>query len=142
MKRERDSPVTESSDGGEVVTRRKAFLVGVISVILLAGAGILVGIAVTSTGNSANPAHSTSGRPVPGESYQICAEPRYLTSPWTYHALAAGSRSYTVAQYESLAGYGTTLPPLPAYIAREMPDTEAAVIYAPGSDRPPVSDWR
>src|ERR1700688_976006 len=48
---------------------------------------------------------------VPGENYQICNEkPKYLTSPWTYDALASGSRSYTVAQYEALPGYGTKLP--------------------------------
>ena len=71
---------------------------------------------------------------VPGEQYQVCdQEARYLTSPWTYHALASGSKSYTVAQYEALPGYGKTLPPLPSYIAGESPATEAAVIYAPGS---------
>ena len=79
---------------------------------------------------SATPAASQ----VPGQKYQICNEPSpYLTSPWTYHALASGSRSYTVSQYEALPGYGRTLPPLPAYIAREGPATQAAVIYAPGS---------
>jgi hypothetical protein len=70
----------------------------------------------------------------------VCDEPgQYLTSPWTYHALASGNRSYTVAQYEALPGYGTALPPLPSYIASESPKTEAAVIYAPGSpaDQPP-----
>jgi hypothetical protein len=71
---------------------------------------------------------------VPGENYQICNEkPKYLTSPWTYDALASGSRSYTVAQYEALPGYGTKLPPLPSYIVREPSTTEAAVIFAPGS---------
>ena len=71
---------------------------------------------------------------VPGENYQICNEQsRYLKSPWTYHALASGSKSYTVAEYEALAGYGKTLPPLPSYIADESPTTQAAVIYAPGS---------
>jgi Right handed beta helix region len=71
---------------------------------------------------------------VPGQSYQICDEQsQYLTSPWTYHALASGSRSYTVSQYQALPGYGRTLPPLPSYITSEGSTTEAAVIYAPGS---------
>jgi hypothetical protein len=71
---------------------------------------------------------------VPGENYQICNEQsKYLTSPWTYDALKSGSRSYTVAQYEALPVYRTTLPPLPSYIASESPATEAAIIFAPGS---------
>lgn len=70
---------------------------------------------------------------VAGEDYQICGEPGYLTSSWTYHALKKGSRSYTVAQYEHLGGYGSSLPLLPAYIADERPKTEAAVVFAPGS---------
>jgi hypothetical protein len=71
---------------------------------------------------------------VPGENYQICKEQsKYLTSPWTYDALKSGSESYTVAQYKALRGYGTTLPPLPSYIASESPATQAAIIYAPGS---------
>jgi hypothetical protein len=86
-----------------------------------------------AAGNSKVPVSSSSSTRVPGQNYQICAEPQYLTSPWTYHALAKGSQSYTVAQYESLAGYGKILPPLPAYIAAESPTTTAAVIYAPGS---------
>ncbi len=85
-------------------------------------------------GSSSPPPATPAAAPVPGENYQICSEPRhYLTSPWTYHALGSGSRSYTVSQYEALPGYGTTLPPLPSYIAGESPTTEAAVIYAPGS---------
>ena len=69
-----------------------------------------------------------------GQSYQVCTQQaQYLTSPWTYHALASGSRSYTVAQYKALPGYRRTLPPLPSYIANENSATEAAVIYAPGS---------
>ena len=72
--------------------------------------------------------------PVPGQNYNICdLQSQYLTSPWTYHALATGSQSYTVAQYQALSGYGTTLPPLPSYIANQASATEAAVIYAPGS---------
>lgn len=80
------------------------------------------------------PAAPTAAPRVLGESYQVCDEQaRYLTSPWTYHALASGSRSYTVSQYKALPGYGRALPPLPAYIASERPATEAAMIYAPGS---------
>ena len=75
-----------------------------------------------------------TSRSVPGQSYLICDKTaQYLTSPWTYHALASGSQSYTVARYKALAGYGTTLPPLPSYIANESSGTEAAIIYAPGS---------
>jgi len=71
---------------------------------------------------------------VPGQTYLICNKPsQYLTSPWTYHALASGSRSYTVSQYKALPGYSRTLPPLPSYIASESSATEAAVIFAPGS---------
>ncbi len=71
---------------------------------------------------------------VDGVNYEICNEgSQYLTSPWTYDALASGSQSYTVAQYEALSGYGTTLPPLPSYISSQDSTTEAAVIYAPGS---------
>jgi hypothetical protein len=71
---------------------------------------------------------------VQGQNYQVCNEQsRYLTSPWTYSALASGSRSYTVAQYEALSGYGKTLPALPTYIADEGRTTTAAVIFAPGS---------
>jgi hypothetical protein len=76
-------------------------------------------------------------RSVPGEHYQLCTSPaarrEYLTSPWTYHALASGSKSYTVSQYQRLPGYGKTLPPLPSYIASEPATTEAAVIFAPGA---------
>jgi hypothetical protein len=71
---------------------------------------------------------------VPGENFQICNEQsQYLTSPWTYDALASGTQTETVAQYESLPGYGTTLPPLPTYIADESSATTAAVIYASGA---------
>ncbi len=69
-----------------------------------------------------------------GQNYQICSNPtQFLTSPWTYHALSSGSQTYTVAQYEALPGYGTSLPPLPSYIANEGATTTAAVIFAPGS---------
>ncbi|HSW80618.1 MAG TPA: hypothetical protein VLG47_07615 [Candidatus Saccharimonadales bacterium] len=70
---------------------------------------------------------------VPGQSYNICDQPSQLTSPWPYHALASGSQSYTVSQYQALTGYGTTLPPLPSYIIAEGASAPAAVIYAPGS---------
>jgi len=106
---------------------------------LLLAAG-LVWVAVgrgTSPGSpssSPSPAATALGSRVPGQNYQVCDEQsRYLTSPWTYHALSSGSRGYTVSRYEALPGYGTTLPPLPAYIANESSATEAAVIYAPGS---------
>jgi hypothetical protein len=69
-----------------------------------------------------------------GQSYLTCDNPgQFLTSPWTYHALSSGSQSYTVAQYQALSGYGTTLPPLPSYISSEATSTTAAVIFAPGS---------
>jgi len=105
---------------------------------LLLAAGLLV---VTIGRGSSSPSPSSSPRTaalpvtaVPGQKYQICTQPsQYLTSPWTYHALASGSRSYTVSQYKALPGYGKTLPPLPAYIASQSPSTKAAVIYAPGS---------
>jgi len=71
---------------------------------------------------------------VAGQDYQICnLQSQYLTSPWTYDALSSGSQTYTVAQYQALSGYGTTLPPLPDYIASESAGTTAAVIFAPGS---------
>jgi hypothetical protein len=88
----------------------------------------------TPFSNNFGSSRKTSYTSVPGENYQICdLQSTYLTSPWTYHALASGSQSYTVAQYEALAGYGTTLPPLPAYIASESSSTEAAEVFAPGS---------
>ena len=85
-------------------------------------------------GSSTPHSVTSAASQVPGQNYQICNEQsQYLTSPWTYDALASGSRSYTVSQYKALPGYGTTLPPLPSYIASEKSQTEAAVIYAPGS---------
>jgi hypothetical protein len=69
----------------------------------------------------------------PGEAYQICEQPGYLTSSWSYDRLKKGSETYTVAQYEALPGYGSDLPLLPTYIANEPVKTEAAVIYAPSS---------
>ncbi len=121
--------------------------------VLLVAAAAVVLIGVIAAGLIAPRFRADSSRPVgsrpvgsrpadsrpadyraPGQNYQICNEQaKYLTSPWTYNALKSGSRSYTVTQYEALPGYGTTLPPLPSYIANESPATEAAVIYAPGS---------
>ena len=94
---------------------------------------------VPSVRSSSSPRPATpAASQVPGENYQVCSGQRhYLTSPWTYHALGSGSRSYTVSQYKALPGYGTTLPPLPSYIAGESSTTEAAVIYAPGSSVSP-----
>jgi len=101
---------------------------GLLLVFVVRGSSSPVG------GSSSPRAAPQVGSRVPGQTYQICNEQsRYLTSPWTYHALPSGSRSYTVSQYEALPGYGTTLPPLPSYIAGESSATRAAEIYAPGS---------
>ena len=104
-----------------------------LAVVIVLVAGVLLvlpHIRGSPSPGSAAPAVSR----VLGQKYQICDEQsRYLTSPWTYDALASGSRSYTVSQYKALPGYGRTLPPLPSYIANESSATEAAVIYAPGS---------
>jgi hypothetical protein len=71
---------------------------------------------------------------VPGQSYNICdLTSQYLTSPWTYNALASGSQDYTVTQYQALPGYGTTLPPLPPWIAAQGAGVVAATIFAPGA---------
>ena len=48
---------------------------------------------------------------------------------------------YTVAQYQALSGYGTTLPSLPSYISSESSSTEAAVIFAPGSTSAEVPSY-
>ncbi|MGH9104449.1 MAG: hypothetical protein ACRDZX_01160, partial [Acidimicrobiales bacterium] len=77
---------------------------------------------------------------VAGESYRICTDGRYLESPWTYHALRNGIRSYTVSQYDTLRGHGTALPPLPPYIARQAKKAEAAIIFAPGAPTSAPSD--
>ena len=97
-------------------------------------------VSCSNSAPPAAPARAPASAPAPapaqvlGKDYQVCGEQaQYLTSPWTYHALASGSRAYTVARYEALPGYGKALPPLPPYIASERPGTEAAVIYAPGS---------
>jgi len=101
-------------------------------------AAILVVDLVRGSSSSSPPPATAPATPaasqVPGQNYQICNEQsQHLTSPWTYHALESGSRSYTVSQYKALPGYGKTLPPLPSYIATESSATKAAVIYAPGS---------
>jgi Right handed beta helix region len=99
---------------------------------LVAAAAVLLAALFGCTHSAATAPAAT--QVVPGQHYQVCDEQaQYLTSPWTYHALASGSRGYTVSQYEALPGYGKALPPLPSYIANESPSTEAAVIYAPGS---------
>ena len=101
---------------------------------LLLAAGVLLVPLVRGSSLARTASATPAASRVPGQNYQICDEQsQYLTSPWTYHALASGSRSYTVSQYKALPGYGRTLPPLPSYIASESPATEAAVIYAPGS---------
>lgn len=105
--------------------------------VLLAAGGLVVPLVrSSSSSHSATPATPATSAVtgIPGQKYQICdKQSQYLTSPWTYHALAAGSRSYTVSQYKALPGYGRTLPPLPSYILSQSPGTKAAVIYAPGS---------
>jgi hypothetical protein len=112
----------------------------VLAVGILVAAGLLlVPVFRGSSTPSQGPSPPLPGRPAPshvrGQDYQICdQQSKYLTSPWTYHALVSGSRSYTVAQYKALPGYGKTLPPLPSYIASQSPATKAAVIYAPGSN--------
>ena len=105
-----------------------------VAVVLLAAVAVLVPLLHRSSSPPLGTSAPAAASAVSGQDYQVCSErPKYLTSPWTYHALASGSRNYTVAQYQALPGYGRTLPPLPSYIASESPGTEAAVIYAPGS---------
>jgi hypothetical protein len=81
------------------------------------------------------PSHAATV-PVPGQNYQICGaqSAQYLTSPYTYHALATGSADYTVSQYQALPGYGTTLPALPSYISSMGASAHAATIFAPGAN--------
>ena len=117
-------------------TARRGWLLLAEGFLLAAGVQLVPLVRGSSPPNSATPVPSATATTsqVPGQRYQICNEqPQHLTSPWTYHALASGSRSYTVSQYRALPGYGRTLPPLPSYIASESSATEAAVIYAPGS---------
>lgn len=80
------------------------------------------------------PGHAATVQAVAGQNYEICSDQSQLTSPWTYHGLASGTQSYTVAQYEALSGYGTTLPLLPSYISSQSSSTMAAEIFAPGSN--------
>ncbi len=106
----------------------------IVASVILISAGVTVGCTTASLSHKVDPSANASVHGVQGQNYQICNEQsQYLTSPWTYSALASGSQSYTVAQYEALSGYGTTLPALPTYIADESPTTMAAVIFAPGS---------
>ncbi len=94
---------------------------------------VVTGIGVDVANAQVQPA-SVQATQVPGQNYTICDQTaQYLTSPWTYDSLASGSQTYTVAQYQALHGYGTTLPPLPSYILGESPTTMAAIIFAPGS---------
>jgi hypothetical protein len=97
---------------------------------------LVAGIAIPLLLHKKFPGQALAAAPVSGQNYQICGAnaTQYLTSPWTYHALASGSQAYTVAGYQALPGYGTTLPPLPSYISSQAPSTTAAMIYAPGSD--------
>jgi hypothetical protein len=129
----------------------KTFVGVVISVVIVCCAAVVIGYVINSgqsggasaasfdnSGPNSYNTHtseSTKSTSVPGEKYEVCSDSaQYLTSPWTYHALAKGSASYTVAQYTALAGYGKTLPSLPGYIAGEGPQAKAAIIYAPGAD--------
>jgi hypothetical protein len=115
-------------------SRTVAMLLGGVTAIL-ATLGGLTGLGVLHSGIAPVPArpHPSTTYSAAGESYQVCQEPGYLTSSWTYDSLKKGSRSYTVAQYKALRSYGDTLPPLPPYIAGEPPTTVAAVIYAPNA---------
>jgi hypothetical protein len=116
-----------------------------------AAALILVSVIAACTHNSQpqsppQPQPQSAVASKSGTNFQICptynsdgtehyttAATQYLTSPYTYHQLTSGSKSYTVAEYRALLSGGASLPPLPAYIAGEDPKTEAAVIFAPGS---------
>ena len=123
----------------QLVNRRSISLAAVTALVLVTVTAWVI-VKLDSHTSTSVPGHASTlvpgqgSSPVPGQSYLVCANPgQFLTSPWTYHALASGSHSYTVAQYEALPGYGTTLPPLPAYISRQSSSTEAAVIFAPGA---------
>jgi hypothetical protein len=101
----------------------------------LSWAGIAVVVLMTVTVGLVIKPSSHAATAVPGQSYLICDNPdTFLTSPWTYHALASGSQTYTVAQYQALSGYGTALPPLPGYISAQGGGATAAVIFAPGAN--------
>ena len=107
-----------------IIARRKALAWAAVAPLVVLC--VVVGLTIKP--------HSQADNGVAGENYNICdEESQYLASPWTYDALSSGSQSYTVAQYQALSGYGSTLPPLPSYITGESSSTEAAVVYAPGS---------
>ena len=127
------------------MTQRKVLAGSAAAALILAS--VLAGCTTTKPQPKAGASvPGESYQSVSGESYQICpiynshgtqqytaASTKYLTSPYTYHKLASGSRTYTVAQYQALLHGGASLPPLPGYIAGEAPATEAVVIFAPGS---------
>jgi hypothetical protein len=146
--------------GQEVKHRLKRLVPALVAIVLIISFGQHYLFRDHSgTGIALAPGQYTASAPgkniasVPGQNYEVCpsydaadkkyatagseyytaASEKYLKSPWTYHALASGTRSYTVAQYKALPGYATALPPLPSYIATESGTTTAAVIYAPGA---------
>ena len=120
------------------------------STVTIAAAALLATYGVFGLFGVSKPAANFT---VPGENYEICNEgSTYLSSPWTYDATTlptgmgspgSGAEAYSITQYEAIAGYGTTLPPLPSYIANEPnpSTTEAAVIYQPGSTATEAGDW-
>ena len=127
------------------MTQRKVLAGSAAAALILAS--VLAGCTTTKPQPKAGASvPGESYQSVPGESHQICpiynshntqqytaASTKYLTSPYTYHKLASGSRTYTVARYQALLHGGARLPPLPGYIAGEAPATEAVMIFAPGS---------
>lgn len=128
--------------------RSKTFVGAVISVVIVCCVAAVIGFVINNSKSGGEPtasidnpssnsynattSGSTTPTSVPGEKYETCSNSsQYLSSPWTYDALAKGSKTYTVAQYKALSGYGKILPPLPQYIADEDSQATAAVIYAP-----------
>ena len=112
--------------------RTLTWAVAVVVVIAAVVAGVMIKM---NSGTTTAQVQAPAASRVPGQSSLICNQgARYLTSPWSYHGLASGSQSYTVAQYKALSGYGKTLPPLPSHIASQSPATTAAVIFAPGGN--------
>src|SRR5580692_6146384 len=130
--------------GQEVKHRLKRLVPALVAIVLIISFGQHYLFRDHSgTGIALAPGQYTASAPgkniasVPGQNYEVCpsydaadkkyatagseyytaASEKYLKSPWTYHALASGTRSYTVAQYKALPGYATALPPLPSYIA-------------------------
>jgi hypothetical protein len=106
-------------------------------------ASVVVAVAVVASGYFMLSSRAVTVTAVPGQSYMLCSnsaqKAQYLTSPYTYHGLNTGTQQYTVAQYQALPGYGTTLPSLPSYISAQGANAPAAIIYAPGSDTAPPS---